>query len=90
LDKDFEEKMNEIISEKAAEISGNIIINSEYKKQKEIEMKLLNAIRDLLPDDKKHLIIELNDVSNYMSTIAEGLMYKYGLKDGIKFRRYML
>jgi hypothetical protein len=55
--------------------------NSEYVKSGEQQLQLIREIQSLLPKEHRHLIMDLNDVANRQSAIAEYIMFEQGFKD---------
>jgi hypothetical protein len=55
--------------------------NTEYIKAGEQQLQLIREIKSLLPKEHRHLIMNLNDLANRQSAIAECIMFEQGFND---------
>lgn len=84
---DFREAFNAMIQERTEEVGSKVLMENEtYRKSGEDSDKLFRQIKDLLPDEFKPLIFELDRLMCYQQAIAEEVMYEQGIKDGIELK----
>ena len=74
---EVEERMEEIGSTK-------IIENPKYKELNDDIQELYKQIRELLPKDKRKLLLELDIKYRLVCNENETIMYAQGVKDGIQ------
>ena len=90
IDMDKVVQLNEFekfVDERTIDIGSNIVLKDpEYIRLVNEVDKIHFQIRDMLPDEFKHLIGQYEDICNLMQARAQDIMYEQGLKDGIEFK----
>lgn len=88
--KTLEFRLNNFVMDRT-EDAGQLVLgdDSEYRKEGDLILSLMDEIKELLPKGKKHLIHRLEEHSNSQAGIMEQVMYKQGFKDGFKFNNLL-
>ncbi|TQR33990.1 hypothetical protein [Brevibacillus brevis] len=79
--RDFEEVADTLFAHR---FNGHVFRKSDdYQEKSKILEGLINDIRELLPDDQKHLLNKYDDTVASMEAITEEFAYKAGFMDAM-------
>lgn len=88
--KNFEDIFHLMICERVEEIEVDLFSNSNELIKFDNELDhLMVEIKNLLVEDKKQLMGDLECKIGDLINILERMIYKQGLKDGVKLRQIM-
>ncbi len=79
-------KIINIIDERIINTKNSNISSEEYSSLTSEINALINEIDNFLPNDKKHLIYQLEELFSNQEQLAEKFMYMQGFKDGIDLK----
>jgi len=80
----MQEAINSFITQRTNKISTSLNDDPVYFKCDKEEKEIIKQLYIFLPENYKHLISDLNDITNYKIAIEEEIIYKEGICDGIK------
>lgn len=81
----FRETFEEMVKDRIFETSGELSLSSpKYKKACDEGESLCKRIEALLPDEHKHLLLELDSSVAEQLVATEDVFYRQGLHDGME------
>lgn len=72
------------INERLEDIGSEIIKDKEHKELMIKSLTLFQLIKDMLPEEHKHLLFSYEENGSAMACIEEKYLYKYAFKDGFQ------
>lgn len=83
----MEKTFRSMVYERLEDIGSNIVIqDEEYKKRGNESSELYTQLKQILPEEYRNLLFELDCAYNALASIAEVLVYEQGVKDGMKLK----
>jgi len=84
-------EVNEIIMEsvysRLEEIGSDVLlVNPKYIEISEKRTDIFNQLKELIPEEKKSLIMEVSDLISGEVAIIDEVMYLQGIKDALKMK----
>lgn len=87
---DIEKSLNLFVLDRVIEVSNGLLRkNEEYNKiNVEIE-EIFNKIKEVLPEEYRDLLFELDSLEGAKGSVSEVIIYRQGLKDGIELNNIL-
>jgi archaellum component FlaC len=75
------------IENRLTSIDSEVLISDEeYRRISNEATKLIKELKRIIPKEYETLILEINRLISYQQTIAQIIMYKQGLRDGLQLK----
>ncbi len=88
--REFDDILDEMMFRRLEDIGTNILMtNKEYREASTKLIEINYKIRDLLPEEHRHLIDDYEEITSAQGALSDDIIYKQALKDGIELKHLL-